>query len=61
MIVRVRGVKRVRAKGRIYFYHLATRTRVAAAYGTPAFIDEIRRLDGRVVDDDRPLGALIRA
>lgn len=47
MIVRVRGVKRVRnpKTGRVYFYHRKTGERITAAPGTNAFAAEIARLD----------------
>jgi len=45
MIVRVRGVKKVRAKGRVYYYHRKSRVRIRAAPGTLAFVREIARLD----------------
>jgi integrase len=45
MIVRVRGVKRVRAKGRTYYYHRKTGKRLTAAPGTHAFVLEIAELD----------------
>jgi integrase len=45
MIVRVRGIKRVRAKGRVYYYHRATGTRLIAPPHSAAFIAEVHRLD----------------
>jgi len=47
MIVRVRGVKRVRnpRTGRFYFYHRKSGERIAAAPGTSAFAAEVERLD----------------
>lgn len=45
MIVRVRGVKRVRSKGRLYFYHRKTGERINAAPDTAAFVMEVERLD----------------
>jgi hypothetical protein len=41
MIVRVKGVKRVRAKGRIYYYDRQTGKRITSTYGTPEFFEEI--------------------
>jgi integrase len=45
MIVRVRGVKRVRSKGHLYFYHRKTGERIKAAPNTAAFVMEVERLD----------------
>lgn len=45
MIVRIRGVKRVRSKGRTYFYHRATKRRIMAPPNSAAFAAEVARLD----------------
>lgn len=45
MIVHVRGVKRYRSNGKIYYYHRATGTRLLAPPGTPEFLMEIERLN----------------
>lgn len=45
MIVRVRGVKRVRSKGRLYFYHRKTGEPIKAAPNTLAFAVEVERLN----------------
>jgi integrase len=47
MIIRIRGVKRVRAKGRIYYYHRATMTRLSGEPGTTKFMDQLRELEER--------------
>lgn len=63
MIVRVRGVKKARAKGRIYYYHRATGTRLPDR-SDPAFLDIVNRLDAAVTARNAvsadTLGALIR-
>jgi integrase len=46
MIVRVKGVKRVRSKGRIYYYDRQSHRRITAPYGTPQFFQEIEQLRG---------------
>lgn len=47
MIVRVKGVKKVRAaSGQVYYYHRATKTRIAARPGSAAFAAEVDRLNG---------------
>jgi hypothetical protein len=38
MIVRMKGIKRVRAKGHTYFYHRKTMTRLPDQFGTPEFM-----------------------
>jgi len=64
MIVRVKCIKRVRSKGRIYYYDRQTGRRVTAPYGSPAFFEEINHL--RDIAKVRPkipgtLGGLIEA
>src|ERR1700732_4126639 len=45
MIVRIRGGKRTRVKGRLYSSHRATKTRIPAPPGTAAFAAEVAKLD----------------
>lgn len=45
MITRLKHIQRIAAKGRIYYYHRPTKTRIQAAYGTAAFIVEVTRLN----------------
>ena len=45
MIVRVPGVKRVRSKGHVYYYHRATGLRITSPAHTADFVAEIQRLD----------------
>lgn len=66
MIFRVRGINKVRAKGRLYYYHRRTGKRIEAPYGTDAFALEVMRLnnDGareRPHRKDGTLGGLITA
>lgn len=44
MYVRIRGINTVHAKGRVYYYDRATKTRIRAAPGTEAFLDELRAI-----------------
>jgi integrase len=44
-MVPVRGVNKVRAKGRIYYYHRASGVRLRSEFGTPAFFLELDRLN----------------
>ena len=44
MILRIRGVKRVRAKGRLYYYHRATMTRLPGAPGSLEFTAKLEAL-----------------
>lgn len=62
---RLKGVNRVVAKGRVYYYHRPTKTRIKARYGTAAFDAEVTALNMRVAvgaADLRPgtLGGLIK-
>lgn len=66
MIFRVRGVNRVRSKGRTYYYHRKTGQRITAPYGTEAFMLEVMRLNGPQAREtpkpqDSTLAALIQA
>lgn len=64
MIVRLKHVQRVVVKGRVYHYHRPTRTRIKAAPGTAAFVEEVTRLNAardRVEVRGGTLGALIAA
>lgn len=47
VVVRVRGLNRVRSKGRIYIYHRATGERITAEPGTPEFIARVAELDAK--------------
>jgi hypothetical protein len=44
-MVQVHGVNKVRAKGRVYYYHRASGLRLRAEFGTPAFFLELERLN----------------
>lgn len=50
MIVRVQGIKRVRSKGRLYYYHRATGKRITEPPQSAAFIARVRELDRQSVD-----------
>jgi hypothetical protein len=52
MIVRVRGVKKYRSKGREYYYHRATGTRLLEPPGTLEFLIEIERLNTSIQIDE---------
>lgn len=45
LMMRVRGVNRVTAKGRVYYYHRKTGLRLRSAFGTPEFFLELQRLN----------------
>jgi hypothetical protein len=45
MIVRVRGVKKARGKGRVYYYYRKTGARINAEPNTVEFAMEVERLD----------------
>lgn len=63
MLMRVRGVNKVTAKGRVYYYHRKSGKRLREAPGTSKFLEEIEFLNGLAAKpkDDKPgtLGALI--
>lgn len=64
MIYRIRGVKKVRARGHIYFYHRRTGERIKAEYGTDAFVQDVMRLNGQPLRQqarDGTLAGLIAA
>lgn len=60
MIVRLKGVKVVRSRGHVYYYHRKTMTRLPGAPGSPEFIDRLRQLDvPKPVGPPTTLGELI--
>jgi len=63
MIVRMKGVKRVRAKGHVYYYHRKTLTRLPGEPGTTEFMDALRNLDVGEKEKAKPgtLSSLVTA
>lgn len=67
MVIRVHGIKRVRAKGRLYYYHRRTGKRVPTELFAPGREHDllvcIDRLNGKakVAPQDGTLGALVAA
>lgn len=66
VVIRLRGVKQVRAKGRLYYYHRATMTRLPDDPQSREFLDMLDRLNRRDRSGDLApapgtLGALITA
>jgi integrase len=67
MIIRVKGINKVRSRGRIYYYHRKSGVRLSSPYGTLAFAMEVARLDAMKADDRLArkvlgsLGALVAA
>ena len=61
MIVRLKGVKRVRSKGKTYYYHRRSMTRLPGQPGSAEFLTKIRELDRKTVKVSNPgtLGGLI--
>lgn len=45
MQIRVKGIKKVRSKGRVYYYHRTSKTRILSLPGTSEFLQEITKLD----------------
>lgn len=64
MILRLKGIKTYRSRGKLYHYHRASGTRLTSEPGTAAFVEEVRRLDESLkTKGERPgtLGGLIKA
>ena len=64
MNFRIRGVKKVRAKGRVYYYHRKTMIRLPGLPGSTAFMDAIARAERNKIEPDvlpGTLGAIISA
>lgn len=61
MIVRLKGVKRVRAKGKVYFYHRKTMTRLPGKPGSAEFIAKLQELERGKGAKAGTLGGLISA
>lgn len=57
-VVRVKGVKRYRSKGRWYYYHRVTGTRLNADFGTGEFFAELAALEHRVKKEKALPGTL---
>lgn len=62
---RLKNVHRVIVKGRPYYYHRPSKTRIKARFGTPEFVAEVTALNAqharRGLATKRTLGALIAA
>jgi integrase len=58
MLIRMKGIKKVRAKGRLYYYHRRTGERIMAEPGTLAFFEEVERLNGRRPPSEHKAGTL---
>ena len=63
MILRIKGIKKARAKGRVYYYHRKTMTRLPGDPGSTEFIAKLRELEVPKPSGPRSgtLGALIAA
>jgi integrase len=57
-IVRVKGVKRYRAKGRWFNYHRKTGTRIKAEFGSGAFFAELAALERKLTHAETIPGSL---
>lgn len=60
-VVRIKGLKRYRSRGKEYFYHRPTGVRINAEYGTAEFYAEFARLDGLLADSEPKPGTLGQA
>ncbi|TWA88813.1 phage integrase family protein [Azospirillum brasilense] len=66
MRMQLKNVKAYRSKGKVYYYHRPTRTRLRAEFGTPEFVREVEALNHKMaeradVSVRGTLGALIVA
>lgn len=43
--MKIRGLNKVSSKGKTYYYHRKTQTRIKFTFGTAAFLEEVERLD----------------
>lgn len=57
-VVHVKGVKRYKSKGRWYYYHRATGTRLNAEFGTGEFFAELATLERKVKREKAAPGTL---
>ena len=57
-VIRVKGVKRYRAKGRWYHYHRPTGTRLKSEFGTGAFFAELAALERKTKREKAAPGTL---
>lgn len=65
MIIRIRGVKKVRSKGHVYLYHRKTGTRLPAGLTPEELLRKVAELDGQAATPTEPkngsLGAMMAA
>lgn len=64
MIMRLKGIKKATAKGKVYYYHRATGKAFTKPYGTAEFVKEWETFEGLATAhavQDRSLGGLIGA
>lgn len=64
MMMRMKGIKRYTSKGRTYYYHRPTKTRLLSEPGTAAFVEEVRRLEEKAAKKAElpgTFGALVSA
>lgn len=61
MIVRLDGIKRVKSKGHVYYYHRKTMKRLPGLPGSAEFVAKLRELDAPKQSDALPgtLGAIV--
>lgn len=57
-IMRIKGIKRYRSKGRWFTYHRKTGTRLVSEFGTGAFFAELAALEGKASDISPVVGTL---
>lgn len=62
-LMRIKGIKRAKAKGRVYYYHRKTGERIDAPHGSDEFLAEVARLNAKAAiaePVDGTLGGLIK-
>ena len=52
MKIKIRGINKVRSKGRLYYYHRKTGTRIDEPFGTAAFLEAVEKLNKRVFENE---------
>ncbi len=60
MIQRLKNVQKITSRGKAYYYHRPTKTRIQATYGTQAFIDEVNNLN-RALEAAKPAPSTVGA
>lgn len=62
-VMRLRGLNKVKAKGKLYYYHRASNTRLKAEFGTAEFVAELQALEAahKKPKPEKPLNGTLGA